>query len=204
MGLWALLEARSIEELRPMVPDSAIAYGATWLIKQYDGKPVLGWTPNPNRNDQRETFPGLSAHAPYVLDLAHRVLVTSSVPWTQMTSERRECLLALDSFSTQNGLALNNRVPDSDIYRMVSGRVLEMGTFLWYPWTLILSDRLGADVEVDPAERTIAKRISTRLLARDQAFSEHLEQAMTYELAENVLAVNFYLRRVAAESHKES
>jgi hypothetical protein len=193
MSIWALASARADRQLAGELPkglDTAISTGVTWLFKNSFDK--VGWAPNPVRNDRRESFPGLSAQALFVVDYVSRV-ESSLIQQPEKLLDAKRTFLGMKALKT-NSITENTRIPDADLYLFPTNQVLEGSTFLWFPWSLATLTNLVDDPQLSRDDRREAAKLRSRLLAMAADEQDNIEQAMTYELAESLFCLRYAFR----------
>jgi hypothetical protein len=194
MAVWALAEARGVPSLKDEIVrdyDGALTHGITWLFANEIKE--VGWTPNPGRKDKRESFPGLSAQTLFVLDRVAQ-LDPGLIQQRGAYRDAKRRFLGLKALKTAS-IADNSRIPDSDLYLLPTAQVLEGSTFLWFPWSVATLTNLANDKELSSDDRRTATKLRTHLLSLRDEELENLDQALTYELAETLIGVQFALRQ---------
>jgi hypothetical protein len=192
MSLWALLEARAV--VRTEQHDAAIRRGADWLLQQYDDA-AGGWVPNPYRKPQLDSFPGLTAHAIYVLSLLPKdfddVLARGDFQAVASHFDRWLDNQAVDLRQDtiySRAVSNNDRTHDADRYLPNTEITIEGSTFLWYPWMLNACSRLH------PAPQAPTAAVSShcrRLAARAGELVKFAKQEpYTYVMAEALLSLH--------------
>ena len=193
IALWTFVEARAEPSLSATVGkryDDNIRRAVSWLLVHRNQSPA-GWIPNPERENVREAFPGLTAQALFVLaraDIADPTFVNSRVEYNDAKMKFLDCLNTPSCASK-----LDTRVPDVDVHLRPTNRVLEGSTFLWFPWTVATLSDLTIDQDLSADARKEADRFRDDLLSRHEEITEGLGVALTYALAENVICVEHAL-----------
>jgi len=189
MALWAFTEARSL----PSFPadasakyDASIRDGVTWLLNNYFDN--VGWVANPSRKDTRESFPGLTAQALFVLDRVNRVAPHLILQKLKLRQAKHE-FLQMKGLKSES-ISANSRVPDFDIYLFPTNQATEGSTFLWFPWSLATLSDLQNDQELSADDTKVALNLRNHLLTFAEQEEEYLEQALPYELSETLIGLN--------------
>ncbi len=193
IALWTFIEARSEPMLSAAVGkryDDNIRRAVSWLLVHRNQSPA-GWVPNPERQNVREAFPGLTAQVLFVLaraDKADQSFVNSRVEYNDAKLKFLDCLSTPSCASK-----LDTRVPDVDVHLRPTNRVLEGSTFLWFPWTVATLSDFTVDQDLPADAQKSADRFRDDLLSRHQEITEGLGVALTYALAENLIGVEHAL-----------
>ena len=192
MALWSLIEADDVPVLGQRLGNrhhARIQNGIQWLLNRYDRQ--LGWVPNPNRVNQREQFPGLTAQVLFVLSRAE-----AQYPVVRNHSAYKEAKIRFlaDNELVKQPLSSNTRLPDTDQhFDTADGFTAEGMTFLWFPWAAAVYGRLSNDPALSQKERHIAAARLFSLYSRFDDLFHLLETGPTYVLAENLLCVSYGL-----------
>jgi hypothetical protein len=192
MSLWALLEARRLGT-RYRQFDRNISAGIKWMLENYNAQ-TSGWVPNPDREKQLDSFPGLTAQVLYVLTLARPdfdYLITGShyeeglslfSKWLEGDVPPKQT----EGFYTRR-LSNNDQMHDSDRYLPRSKFFIEASSYLWYPWTFALCVVLQ---DSQPGKWSSCSGIYGRV---HELIKFAREQPFTYVMAEGLFAINLYL-----------
>jgi hypothetical protein len=203
MALWAIIEAKNspiIAERIGKKYDNSIRDGIRWLLGSYNRERQT-WVPNPERKQQTDSFPGLTAQALYVLERARSEFGTQLRADDTLEEARRSFVKLFEKGLPPNLTALvsrpaqqNDRTHDSDRYLPRSKFMVEGSTFLWFPWALALCSETdsGRTWKIDDIPEI---RGCNQLLERvnDLTHFAH-EDPFTYVMAESLFAINLQLK----------
>jgi hypothetical protein len=144
IALWALLEIWREPEIKARMPAgklrTAIKHAITWLLSTYMID-VASWVPNPRREGNIESFPGLTAQALFVLTLARQdpefqPIFKDNAAYRTAFSSFMQRLTEGPKALMDRAISENDRTHHSDRYLVNSPYMVEGSTFLWYPWAL--------------------------------------------------------------------
>ncbi|GAA5072045.1 hypothetical protein GCM10025759_11590 [Lysobacter panacisoli] len=198
MATWALVEVERRADLKLSSQKDAINGGIRWLLKYYDND-MESWVPNPIRQQQTESYVGLTTQTLYVIERArplHFYLLDGNPTYERaqrhmadlMSDSRRRTTDPL----SDRPVGRNDRTHDSDVY--IGDRMLEGSTFLWFPWTAAYCSEMKegrlTDPRIDSGCTLLAQR-SNELIKHARA------EPYAYVMAESLYAINVNLARVA-------
>jgi hypothetical protein len=204
MALWLLIEARKNEAIpstRARAYDDKIRKGIGWLANAHKTKQngVGGWWPTPEPSSLQDEFLGLTAQTLYILSRAE-----SEFEAVRLNSKVQQATANFMAVATRGvggvgplsnlEMKANQRAHDSDRYLPGLPEVnVESSTFLWYPWTLVLSLQLAGTRSSEISAQ--AYNLVNTLVRRSDEFGRFAEaDPALYPTAEGLFAIGLYLR----------
>ncbi len=195
MALWSLLEAKKSSVVFFKIGtqfDNIIKRGIGWLMKTYITKNQMGWVPNPNRENQTETFLGLSAQTLFVLSLAENDFEDSLN--NSIYKEAKNNFIDISGLFSRE-INDNDRAHDGDRYLPQSEYAIESMTFLWYPWTLAVYEHLSNDSYLSKKQNQIASNRQKNLLHRIDEVSAFVKSEQNYVLGEFLYCLSMAINK---------
>lgn len=195
MAVWSYVEAEKVPALRERLGpayQSRLRNGIQWLLSAYDRN--NGWVPNPNRKDQVDQFPGLTAHVLFVLSRAE-----AADPTLASEDVLREAKSAFLKQRDLVNLSVTSytAVTSGDVH-LTPEFTAEGMQFLWYPWAISAYKSLSEDGTLTKRERNQAADDLEQMLSHFDEVSHHVEAGETFILAENLIGLSEVLAARAA------
>lgn len=206
MAVWALLEARATPSVYKRIAnryDNAIQDGIIWLLNHYNAE--LGFAPNPNRQQAKQKYIGLTAQTLFVMQRAEEYFgfIKNHPRYREAKSD-----FLTDFQFEHRSLCLSESVPDMDQHFLPTNFVSEASSFLWFPWSISMLWNLKTDKDLSSDQRDVAEERLNSLLAKIDAVSESLGLGGMYQIAENLFCVSHLLREqkktAASNDRKEA
>ncbi|KJC47098.1 hypothetical protein UP09_10700 [Bradyrhizobium sp. LTSP885] len=209
MAMWALSTAEKNGDIvsgHEAEYGGAVVLGAKWLLTAHASNADLGfsgWWPNPSVGGGVGEHPGLTAHVLFVLGQAK---VTHA--FIGADSRYKEAVEAFLKAATEGGdnfeslikrkIGQNEQAHDSDRYLPGRTETAEQSTFLWYPWTIILSTALQNDSGLKDYQRDQFRKLTYALFRRiDEEIKFERSNEVIYPTAEFLLAEGYYLQSIS-------
>jgi hypothetical protein len=206
MAIWALSAAEKTGDIvsgHEAEYGSAVALGAKWLLTAHATNAELGfsgWWPNPAVSGGVGEYPGLTAHVLFVLNNAkdaHAFIGADSRYKQAVEAFLKAATEGSENFESlvKRKIGHNEQAHDSDRYLPGRTETAEQSTFLWYPWTIILTTALQDDPGLKEYQRDQFRKLSDALLSRiDEEIKFARSNEVIYPTAEFLLAEGYYLR----------
>ncbi|MBZ5552800.1 MAG: hypothetical protein LAO21_08785 [Acidobacteriia bacterium] len=192
LALWSLVEAYRTPSLRNKMQspyEDSIRRGTQWILNTY--RSPQGWVPNPNRPNQTESYPGLTAQVLFVLSRAEKDFAYLRDDSTFKTAKQD---FLKDTGLVERSVSDDSHLSDRDQYISPSDVQIEGMTYLWVPWSLLAYRSLSTDDSLSKEERKLAAKNLATLYSRYVEVFQRIETGATYNLAENLFCISNALR----------
>jgi hypothetical protein len=204
MALWAMAEGRD-NKLVSSQPwwnyDRPIQRSMECLLRhiKHGATGVVGWWPDPSIESPSGYYPGLTAHALFVLYRAgeHSERLSRDPRFAEVVSSflnSAESGVGGSGALIDRPISANDRTHDMSRYLPgITGFQVESSTFLWYPWTLAAAVQIAQDNTRSTAVRRSARRLISRLLSRTGELTQFVtsDEAL-YPMSEALFAYGDY------------
>jgi hypothetical protein len=212
MAVWALAEAEqngNVIKGHEEEYSKAITLGAKWLLQSFSTSPTAfsGWWPNPSVPPIGE-YPGLTAQVLFALSEAKlsNAFIGADPKYKEAVEDFIK--LALEgnpSFGslTQRKVGDNEKAHDSDRYLRGRTETVEQSTFLWYPWTMVVTDALQRDSILQENQHEQLRSLLSTLLQRSDEENRFVRNdEVIYPTAEALFAEGYYFSKEAPVAQK--